>query len=70
MLQKSRFVFTQKLLNCDSVFNVCWTEEKKNREDQQVGVTAGYLGSGSTGRSCLLLHFQPVATQIESEVRI
>lgn len=29
MLQKSRFVYTQRLLNCDTVFNVCCTEEKK-----------------------------------------
>ena len=48
----------------------CLLHRRKNREDQQVGVTAGYLDFGSIGKSCLLLHFQPVAAQIESEVRI
>lgn len=35
-----------------------------------MGVTAGYLDFGSTGKNCLLLPSLLVAAQIESEVRI
>lgn len=70
-MQKSRFVFTHKCLSCDAVSHLLSaTGKKKHREDQQVGVTAGYLGLGSTTESCLLLHSVPVAAQIEAEVRI
>lgn len=48
----------------------CLLHSRKDKEDQQVGVTAGYLDFESIGKSCLLFHSQPVAAQIESEVRI